>query len=276
MESIFQFLLKGGAAAEHRNSLTASITLGNHGLILIYTELSMKVVFLGNWSSKLTPGKVNTSFVVDGKIVFDFGPHTISAMLEKGVDPNEVEHVLISHMHYDHFAGLTGLLWYRAMSGNEENLTITGPTGIEETSRKLLALYRTPQGFKIYAEFNESDSESWIESFPGDHTIHDNGYRIKRGGRVLFYSGDTAFSPSIVEGAHDADLLIHEMTYPDELRIEANLWKHSTVSDALRTLEESGSKRLVPVHLTEDTYRMIPALQNRYQQLFDPQESIIL
>lgn len=235
----------------------------------------MKVVFLGNWSSRLAPGKFNTSFVVDGKIVFDFGPTSISAMLEKGIDPNEVEHVLVSHLHYDHFAGLTGLLWYRAMSGNEEDLIITGPEGIEEASKKLLNLFKTPQGFQIYADFDETGGESWIETFQGDHTVSNNGYRMKDNGKVLFYSGDTTYSPSIVDGAKGSDLLIHEMTYPDELKIEANLWKHSTVSDVLRTLEESGAQRLVPVHLTEDTYRMMPGLQNRHQQLYDSQESII-
>lgn len=236
----------------------------------------MKIQFLGNWASKLCPGKANTSFVIDEIIACDFGPLSLSSMLEKGLNPNNLQHVMISHMHYDHYAGLTGLLWYRAMSGNDEELVITGPKGIGENSKNLLKSYRTPQGFQIYARFNESGEENWIESFEGDHTVPSNGYRIRREGKTLFYSGDTAYSRNIVEGAGKSDLLIHEMTYPDDLRIEANLWRHSTVSDAIRVFEESESRRFVPVHLTEETERMIPSLQKRHTDLFNSEGSIIL
>lgn len=235
----------------------------------------MEIVFLGNWSARTISGKVNTSFVIDGKIACDFGPISLQSMLEKGMEPNDLEHVLISHTHYDHFAGLTGLLWYRAMSGNEEELLITGPKGIEETSRKLLEYYNTPQGFHIYASFEEISSDN-VEIFKGNHTVADNGYRIRYGGKTIFYTGDTAYSESFVTGARNADLLIHEMTYPDDLRIEARLWKHSTVSDAIAVFSESGAKRLIPVHLTSETLKAIPALQRKYDRLFAPDASIFL
>lgn len=235
----------------------------------------MEIVFLGNWSAKTIPGKANTSFVIDGKIACDFGPVSLQAMVEKGMDPNDLEQVFISHMHYDHFAGLTGLLWYRAMSGNEESLRITGPDGIEETTRRLLEEYRTPQGFHVFASFNVSN-DGMVEIFRGDHTVPDNAYRISYGSSTIFYSGDTAYSESVVEGAEHSDLLIHEMTYPDNMKIEAELWKHSTVSDVLKTFSESRSKRLVPVHITSETLATIPVLQHKYNQLYLPEDSLIL
>lgn len=235
----------------------------------------MEIAFLGYWSAKTVPGKTNTSFVIDGKIACDFGPGSLQAMLEKGIDPNGLEHVLISHMHYDHFAGLTGLLWYRAMSGNEETLRITGPDGIEESTQRLLDEFRTPHGFHIFASFNTSN-DGLVEIFRGDHSVPDNAYRISYGGKTIFYSGDTAYSRSIVRGAESCDLLIHEMTFPDNLRIEAELSKHSTVSDVISTYTESRAKRLVPVHITQETLNMIPSLQRKYDQLYSPEESLIL
>ncbi len=235
----------------------------------------MEIIFLGNWSAKTVPGKANTSFVIDGRIACDFGPNSLQAMIEKDIDPNGLEHVLISHMHYDHFSGLIGLLWYRAMSGNEEELMITGPEGIEDITHKLLANYSTPHGFHIYASFNER-SDGMVEIFKGDHTVPDNAYRISYEGKTIFYSGDTTYSSSIVSGAEKADLLIHEMTYPDNMKIEAELWKHSTVSDVISTFKESGSKRLVPVHLTSETLSLIPGLQRKHEQLFLPDDSLLL
>jgi len=249
--------------------------LTHHDLILQVDILFMEIVFLGNWSARLAPGKVNTSFVIDGKIACDFGPGSLQSMIEKGLDPNGLEQVLISHMHYDHFAGLTGLLWYRAMSGTEEELLITGPDGIEKTSKDLLESYRTPHGFHIYASFEKKSNDD-IQIISGDHTIPNNGYRIHYNGRTVFYTGDTAFSELIVKGAENVDLLIHEMTYTDDLRIEAELWRHSTVSDVMSTFTESSAKRLVPVHLTAETLKAIPALQRKNDQLFLPEGSILL
>lgn len=246
-----------------------------HALILARNVKIMEIVFLGNWSAKTLPGKINTSFVIDGNIACDFGPSSLQAMLEKGLDPNRLERVLISHLHYDHYSGLIGLLWYRAMSGNEDELVITGPEGIEERSRKLLELYNTPQGFHIYASFQENTGKN-VEIFSGEHTVPDNAYRIKHENRIIFYSGDTVYSENIVNGADKADLLIHEMTYTDDLKIEAELWKHSTVSDAISVFMQSGAKRLIPVHLTAETQKAITKLQKEYEQLFIPDDSIIL
>ncbi len=236
----------------------------------------MELTFLGNWSAKTIPGKSNTSFLVDEKTAFDFGPGSLSAMIEAGIDPNSLEQVFISHLHYDHFSGLVGLLWHRAMSGNEEELLITGPKGIEGITTKLLECYATPSGFRIYASFSDSSEKGKVEIFEGIHTVTDYAYRYSNNGKVIFYSGDTAYSDVIANGAANSDLLIHEMTYPDELKIEADIWKHSTVSDVLSIFEESHSKRLVPVHLTADSMRVIPTLQNQIGELYTPDDKIIL
>jgi len=97
-----------------------------------------KLFFLGNWSSNLIKGKRNVSFTLDGKIVFDFGPHTIESLLSLGINPNNIEKVLISHMHLDHYLGLAELLWYRAIFKADKPLFIIGPKGIEKSTMSIL------------------------------------------------------------------------------------------------------------------------------------------
>ncbi len=236
----------------------------------------MKLTFLGNWSAKTVAGKRNVSFLVDGKYVFDFGPTTLQTMIDSGLNPNDIRQVFISHLHYDHFAGVVGLLWHRAMSGNEEELAITGPTGIKKTTMDLLESFRTPPAFRIYASFTDEPIEGKLETFKGNHLVEDNAYRFTLGGKTIFYSGDTSFSKSIVEGAENVDLLVHEMSYTDENSLEARMWKHSTVSDVLKVFEESHSRRLIPVHLTQGSLARIPALQKSVKQLYSPEGEITI
>ncbi len=71
-----------------------------------------------------------------------------------------------------------------------------------------------------------------------------------RPGRKIVYSGDTAFSPGLVKLAKDADLLIHDCTFDDDLSDRAKEDGHSTPSQAAKTAQESNAKRLVLTHIS--------------------------
>ena len=213
----------------------------------------MKIRFLGKWSSNLVRGERNISFTLDDKIVFDFGPHTVEALLDSRIDPRNLEMVLITHMHLDHFSGLPELFWYRAIYGAKNKLIVIGPKGIQKNTESLLRTLKTPKAFKINAEFIEDKRYDFIQPFRAKHLVTDNGYKVDYNGKTLFYSGDTAYSENVVKGAEDADILLHEMTYTDKKKEEADFWRHSTYSSTMQVFQESHSKKLVPVHLSVDS-----------------------
>ena len=225
----------------------------------------MKIRFLGNWSSQIKAGVRNSSILIDDKIVFDFGPHSLESLLEMSVDPAKIEWVLISHMHLDHYAGLPELLWYRGSRKIKEPLLIMGPVGIGSNTESLLRIFNTPQDdhYEINVNYRERRETDFIEAFNGNHTIPDNVYRLDYKGRILTYTGDTAYSEEVVKASEKADILFHEMTYLDNEAGLAEHWKHSTFSSALRTFRESTSKKMIPVHLTEGTMEMAHTHLNR-------------
>ena len=222
-------------------------------------------------------GKRNVSMLIDKKIVLDFGPHTLESLLENHIDPCSVEKVLISHMHLDHFGGLAEFLWYRASNRSEEPLTVIGPNGIKSTTEKILQLYNTPfnerfrmssvfresapkrESYHVEPEYVERGNVDGIEVFKGNHIIDDNIYRIERDGKVVTYSGDTAFTENAIKAAENADVLFHEMTYADKYAEIAAFWKHSTYSSAMKVFSESKARLMVPVHLTNETYNLVGA-----------------
>ncbi len=222
----------------------------------------MQIKFLGRWSSNLVAGERHVSFVLDDTIAFDFGPHALESLLDRGLDPNKIRILLISHMHLDHYIGLAELLWYRSIYNAKEKLTVLGPVGIGTHTQLLMKLVETPQiwhdkQINPRTEFVEDSDFEFIRVFHADHSVPCNSYRVEYKKRTIFYSGDTAYSTNVVEGATNADYLFHEMTYTDKDRKLADFWRHSTYSDAMRVYNESGAKQLVPVHLTLATHTML-------------------
>ena len=230
----------------------------------------MNLRFLGKWSSNLIQGERNVSFSLDDKIVFDFGPHTIESLLDSRIDPRKIDIVLITHMHLDHFSGLPELFWYRSIYRAQNRLVVLGPKGIKSNTEKLLRTLQTPKEFKANAEFIEDKKYDFIQPFRARHLVADNGYRVNYKGKTIFYSGDTAYCENVVKGAEDADILLHEMTYMDEKKKEADFWRHSTYSSVMRVFEESRAKRLVPVHLSVGSNKLASRLSKSNKNIIYP------
>jgi ribonuclease Z len=69
-------------------------------------------------------------------------------------------------------------------------------------------------------------------------------------GRKIVYTGDTRPSENLVKLAEDADLLIHDSTFDDELSEKAQEDGHSTASQAAENAKKARAKRLVLVHIS--------------------------
>ncbi|MEJ2272072.1 MAG: ribonuclease Z [Candidatus Bathyarchaeota archaeon] len=71
-----------------------------------------------------------------------------------------------------------------------------------------------------------------------------------RPGRTIVYTGDTGPSEKIVKLAKNADLLIHEATFDDEMKQRAIEDGHSTPSIAAETAKQACVKQLIITHIS--------------------------
>ncbi|MGB2875800.1 MAG: ribonuclease Z [Gaiellaceae bacterium] len=71
-----------------------------------------------------------------------------------------------------------------------------------------------------------------------------------RPGRKIVLGGDTAYSPTVLEAARDAEVLVHEATFLDEERERARETAHSTALEAAEIAREADVGLLALTHLS--------------------------
>jgi len=90
-----------------------------------------------------------------------------------------------------------------------------------------------------------------------------------RPGLKVAYCTDTTPCQSAVELARDADLLIHEATYPGGNEALAKKRGHSTAADAARCAREAGARKLVLTHISQK-YRRTDVYREDAEAIFSP------
>src|SRR5690606_16731895 len=75
------------------------------------------------------------------------------------------------------------------------------------------------------------------------------GYRVESEYGVVAITGDTAPSEGMIELARDADVLIHEAAFLQEIIDARQMWSHSSAAGAARVAQAAGVKKLVLTHL---------------------------
>jgi len=152
--------------------------------------VSFEVTILGSGAALPTSRRNPTSqYVVcnDRHILIDCGEGTQMQIRRFGVKFQRIQHILISHLHGDHYFGLVGLISTMRLLGRDKDLTIYGPSQLEDIIRSQLEAGETQLDFDIRfvkidgdrSELVYEDNLIEIHTFPLKHGIPTNGYIIK-------------------------------------------------------------------------------------------------
>ncbi|RUM87923.1 MAG: ribonuclease Z [Thermodesulfatator sp.] len=190
-------------------------------------------------------------------VLLDFGPGILRRLTEAGVDINEIDLIFLSHWHPDHVADLTPYLFatrYRLGFVRTQTVWVISAEGFGEFLTALRGAYGSwiepPEGLvEILERPRERRSRLHLEGLiletaPARHNPESLAVRLSAEGKVLVYTGDTEYSPEVVDLAQGADLLIAECACPEGQPVAG----HSTPSSAARMAEEARVKRLMLSH----------------------------
>src|SRR5438874_7903974 len=100
---------------------------------------TLELTFIGTGNAFVRDGACWNGFVVNRRILFEAPPQALMSLNRLGIDPNELDVVVLSHHHGDHFLGLPFLLLHWKHMGRKKPVTIVGPPETEAVARQVAA-----------------------------------------------------------------------------------------------------------------------------------------
>ncbi|MEO7294548.1 MAG: MBL fold metallo-hydrolase [Candidatus Limnocylindria bacterium] len=222
----------------------------------------MRLTVLGRSPARPNPGEACAGYLVEGggaRLLFDVGPGVVAQLLTRH-HPDELDAVVVSHMHADHMLDLVTLRYvypWRRLSA-EERLRVILPPGSADQLLDLAKGVGGARHFEDAFQLSEHDGTTplrfgslTVTPRETQHYIPCWGFRIEGDGRRLAYTADTAPCDGLTDLADDADLLLSEATLrsldddaqPPEPR------GHLAPAEAGIAARDGGARRLLLTHL---------------------------
>lgn len=167
----------------------------------------MRVIFLGTAASRPTVGRNVSALVVkhEGEtLLFDCGEGTQRQMMRFGTGFS-LNDIFFSHLHADHFLGLTGLLRTLGLQAREEPIRLWCPSGGARILQDAVSLGvdRVPFAVQIQelAPDDEIPRDGYrIVAYRPQHGVHALGYAIVEDERLGRFNPDRARELGVPEG----------------------------------------------------------------------------
>ncbi len=193
------------------------------------------------------------------------GEHDVPLL--DGISADNIDDLVVTHVHGDHAAGLELIAWYKMFTQHPRIMDIEGNPSNRELRPRLYGTRdvlcdlersmepslsnRTGLYFNDFfsPEIVEPGSpvnigEVVIEVMPNHHNVPGFALRVGYRGRKLSYSGDTRFDAGLVGFLSEADVMIHDC--------DGNSAVHTSPEQLKAWLDSSDYKgRLYVCHLAD-------------------------
>jgi ribonuclease BN (tRNA processing enzyme) len=220
---------------------------------------------------------MQTCFLIgdaDQGMLLDCGSTALLAMQQQNVDPLAIDHILISHLHGDHFGGVPFFLMQaQFVARRDKPLTILGPEGTEQRINDALTVlfpdleaiaWRFPVEYvELEAGRRETLGDVEILPFLVDHPsgAPSLAFRLEMDDGTLAFSGDTRWTDTLVEISDDVDLLIAECH-----GVRPNGVPHLDWQTLNQHADDLRAKRILLTHMSQPMLDSLPEIdQGRFE-----------
>jgi len=222
----------------------------------------VRVRFLGSGDAFGSGGRLQACILLasDGfQCLLDCGASSLIALKRANVDPNDIDTILISHLHGDHFGGIPFFVLDGQFSRRSRRMLFAGPPGLSERSKQAMEVMfpgssRTERKFEVeFLELAEGFPTTLgpVRVTPYEVTHASGGppyaFRVELGGRTIAYSGDTEWTERLVTVAAGADLFICEAYFRDKA-----VRYHLDYQSLMQNRSRLDCKRVIVTHMSPD------------------------
>lgn len=185
-------------------------------------ESGVKLTVVGCSGSFPGPDSPASCYLLEAdefRVLLDLGNGALGP-LQRYLDLDRIDAVLLSHLHPDHCADLCSLYVYRRYhpAGPRPPIPVFGPRGHAD---RVSAMYDRGRQlgqsgqyhFVVWEEGPISIGPFKVTVQRVVHPVEAYGMRLEHDGRVLAYSGDTGPCDGLGRLAADADVLLCEATF---------------------------------------------------------------
>jgi ribonuclease BN (tRNA processing enzyme) len=233
--------------------------------------------FLGSGDAFGSGGRMHTCFHItstNGQFLIDCGCSALIAMRRFGVDPNAIDAILVSHLHGDHFGGIPFLILDgQLVSKRTRPLAIAGPAGVKRAISDAMEVMfpgssRIQQRFPIEVVELVPERPHVLEAavavaYEVEHPAGEMrlAFRVQCDGKVIAYSGDTGWAPSLVSAARGSDLFIVEAYFFDK-----KVRDHLDFETLRAHLGDVSPRRWIVTHMSSDMLTRVAGLGCEYAE----------
>lgn len=201
------------------------------------------------------PDSPSSSYLVehDGyRLLLDLGSGAVGAMqrYHPTGDLTEVDAVVLSHLHADHWLDLIPYAYARlfAPCGPPPRLAVHSPPGLDDLLASIgTASIRAAYDLQTMSAGTVDFGPLQVTFARTAHPVECYAVRLRAGGRTLVYSADTGPCDELVDLARDADTLLCEASNADGEDHPARL--HMTGRQAGEQAAKAAVGRLLLTHI---------------------------
>lgn len=220
----------------------------------------MKLQIIG--SGAIFTKYASAATLIDNKILVDCGAGTFKQLLRLNCNVDEIDTILITHLHSDHFTDLPFMMYAASKNAvNGRKLTIYLPEGgikaVYDIAKYLWDPEGTttnwmPQNVELIEYQNDnlfSADGLQVEPVKVEHGgIKASGFIVEKDGKKIGFSGDSTMCDGIVKIAQSSDWVILDASCP-----QAGNALHMGLDDIYGFCTEYPNKKIITTHMYDES-----------------------
>ena len=231
--------------------------------------MDLQVTFIGTSASVPSAQRGTSATLIargGARWLVDCGEGTQRQLLRSGLGLADVDAILVTHLHGDHFLGLPGMFKTYGLRGRERELLLVGPPGLDALLDTLQPVIgRLPFRLDVLeagpgAVLREDGCE--VRAFHTDHGVRSLGYALVEEDRPGQFDVDAAVALGVRPGPDfgvlqrggqvttDAGMVVHPEQVMGEAREGRVETRHSTAAEAATLARDAGVRMLALNHIS--------------------------